>query len=620
MQNKEQSLKIITRLKQDHLANVIIFWSLNRRVKEFLAISSQENLHNKIWIFTESMGHEDWFLKFDQLVVMKSIFVTTFSGNNTDFLNYFWSLKLADAELYPWVKTMFQRWNVTDRSITLSDFKGVFDWAVVGYVRNAVLSLLYALKSYIKDNQICINSTNCVLPVVFNHTLFRENYIKNVKFKGVHDHPVQYDRNGDITSGVFHLHTINNTAHGNSSFVQIGEWNTNNGLIIRNDYTDINGRIKSQCAEICDIGYYSVLHLSKPCCWICVPCPSGSYKSHRGLGKCQRCPSNAISDVGRTKCLLMARLYIHSDDTIAITMYVSTVIGVMMCVFIAFTLIRHRTTPIVRSCNLRLSMVQIMAQMMLYLSTILYVPKDTVPICTARIFISGICLPMIVSVTVIKTRSILKVFINTVRLDVHDIKRIKTSGYVGMILLSIFPSLLHVLLLQAKPIDMIIKINVAKEVIEEYCGNTYTHYIVQVIYVILLQVVCAVQAFKARNLPESYHEAGYISFGMFSSTLVLILIIPIIDSMTDINSKYAAFSLMVMLANTLLLLILYGYKIKFIWMQPNLNSAKQFPRPVIKTDIRYKQASDASITSKYIAGEIALIDSAKNQEDIILFE
>ena len=548
-ESESNIINTIKKLKNDEHSNVIILWALKDRVKVFLNYASQEKLYNKTWIVSEAISTDRWFLQFDQLVVTKMIIIGTDSGRNEDFNRHGWNLNFNDSFSNPWLKRFFQRHNVSQHSNqTLANFKDYFDYSIVGFVQNAVLSLLHAFKSYLIDHQVCDELFNCTYPNTINHTVFISKYLQKVKFKGVNNESIFFDNNGDITFGTFKLYTIN-YVNGKSSFKQFAKWSSNkNNINVLTNQTNINKEtIKSQCSGICKPGHYKKVHKHKRCCWDCLPCATGFYQSSSGQELCKKCPYMAIPNLHKTECIQLTQSYIHKDSYSAIAIYLLTSVGIVLCCITMRAFIRYKETPIVRSSNFRLSFMQLAAHIILYMSLPLFVLKDTEVVCTVRIFSSIVCMATILSVTFVKTSFILKIFCNTVHQTQQEVRYMKTSAYTAVAVLSISPALIQVVLLQWKPIKTTVNINPSAAEIEETC-ETEVHYGFQVIYYIVLQLLCGVQAFRARNLPSNYHEALYISFAMFSSAIVLILTIPIVGSMADAKSKYTALSMMLLLA------------------------------------------------------------------------
>ena len=87
---------------------------------------------------------------------------------------------------------------------------------------------------------------------------------------------------------------------------------------------------------------------------------------------------------------------------------------------------------------------------------------------------------------------------------------------------------------------------------------------------------------------------------MFSSALVVVLVIPIVGSMTILESKHLTLAVAVFVINSLTLGIIYGHKIVIIWIFPGKNIIGYFRREIGVTN--NIALTDAAITHNYIRG------------------
>ena len=59
------------------------------------------------------------------------------------------------------------------------------------------------------------------------------------------------------------------------------------------------------------------------------------------------------------------------------------------------------------------------------------------------------------------------------------------------------------------------------------CRNTLATYTANITYVLILGIICGIQCFRGRKIPEEFNEAKYISYATFLSTVAICLSIPI---------------------------------------------------------------------------------------------
>ena len=125
-----------------------------------------------------------------------------------------------------------------------------------------------------------------------------------------------------------------------------------------------------------------------------------------------------------------------------------------------------------------------------------------------------------------------------------------------------------VVLMQIEPIEMAVSIDHGTYNTVYNCHVMF-HLSGQLVYIILLEVICCIQAFRARNLPDIFNETKYITFAMFSATLVMLITVPLVASYENPIDKNTVISVAIMIANLLILLILYTHKVVIIWFYVN---------------------------------------------------
>ena len=471
--SENENRKIVEQLKKDTLAKVVIVWGISGQVTEFLRLASLENLYNRTWIFSEAISLNPWYLSFDQNVLKHVIFIATYSGKNEEFLRYFWGLTVNDSYSNPWLKTFFDAQNLSKSAkltTTLFDFKDYFDDSYLGHVINAVSALLHAFKNYIRDNMQCEDAGNCTTQPIINHTIFLEKYLKTVKFNGVDNITIQFDGNGDVTSGIYHIYSIVRNEEGNK-FESIGTWSleTKDVKMISQDKL-INGEtIVSKCSDICMPGHRPIIHLDNPCCWKCISCPEGSYKSKKGQQKCVKCNNFAISNPNKTRCILLKNTFPGFSSSMAIIIYLMSSTGIVLCSFTIFSFYRYRNTAVVSSSNIKLSSIQLAAHFFLYILILVHLFEDTHIMCTLESLCSSILFVIIISVTTVKSTVLVRIINSRYQVSTNHIEKTVFGGIFIVALLVIINILINVVLHEFKPITITSNINKDIFTVTEEC-------------------------------------------------------------------------------------------------------------------------------------------------------
>lgn len=94
--------------------------------------------------------------------------------------------------------------------------------------------------------------------------------------------------------------------------------------------------------------------------------------------------------------------------------------------------------------------------------------------------------------------------------------------------------------------------------------------------VLVISVICSIQSFLARKLPTNFNETYYIFLAMFTTTILLLLSIPLHASYNKDGRQMFVNSCIIYSANISLITIAYGYKICIILFRKHLNTREAF--------------------------------------------
>ena len=154
------------------------------------------------------------------------------------------------------------------------------------------------------------------------------------------------------------------------------------------------------------------------------------------------------------------------------------------------------------------------------------------------------------------------------------------------------------------PLKITENININVLTVFKTC-NTGTFLIAHIGCVFLL-IFCAAQTFRGRKLPWKFNESKYIAFGMFSSTLVKLMSIPIGLNLEDPVSKNMLLCLVITISNFLLFGILNGFKIKLILFYPEKNTIECFGSVTSEHILSFESLESKSVSIQHFNTDINL--------------
>ncbi|XP_057297749.1 G-protein coupled receptor family C group 6 member A-like [Hydractinia symbiolongicarpus] len=561
--DEDELTKAVEILRQDEKAEVIVLFALSRPSLLLFKQAEKLGMHNKTWILSEAVTGAGTLLnKIEPSVLSGAIGITPYAGQYTEFEDYFWNLSYHDSMHNPFLKTFFNKRGINvsnSNGVTLNDYKSYFKLNKIGYTRNAITAFIVGLEKFVREK--C--GQNCSdFPHIGDRTEFNENYMKVVEFKGLMNETVKFDLNGDISTVTYFITNVQETDKG-LTLNTIGKWKTDSGLVFttNNIAWPKNGKAVSHCSALCSPGLYPLYHNDKPCCWDCVPCSKGLVKTGYGQGNCTRCPQNNMPYKERV-CIKLKEAKPMLISTFLVVAF--TLIGVLPYSFVLFTLVKHKHTLIVRTGNAKLSFIQVSLQSLLVLSFIIAVLDVNVHTCSLRIYIMGFLTVLIITIILIRTEVLLRIFNSNLRIDKTHV-RITTTLQIAIAFattsLFIF---LQSFLYQFEPIKSKQIINMAEQTVVTVCHYNL-HMVWTMLYLVLLSVMCGIQAFRARNLPDMYNEALLIMYAVFVSSLNFI-IMALLSIYSRDEQNPIAFFLIIFFNNLAVLGILYGYKTWMIWL------------------------------------------------------
>lgn len=109
--------------------------------------------------------------------------------------------------------------------------------------------------------------------------------------------------------------------------------------------------------------------------------------------------------------------------------------------------------------------------------------------------------------------------------------------------------------------------------IELSCGNNML-LITQLVYIVLLNIFCMIQAFKARTLPSYFNEAKYILYSTFGNAVVFTMTTLLYGSIPEIATKTVLFHAAIFSFNICTLTLTFGPKLFIIICRPRKNSVR----------------------------------------------
>ncbi|XP_030051263.1 extracellular calcium-sensing receptor-like [Microcaecilia unicolor] len=606
--SQEKIRRIVEVLKKTTARVIVVFSISNNLYPAMLEIVKSE-ASGKVWIGSDGWNLFPLFNKKEFVKTLKGTIVLSITRHNIprfkeylyDFLHFRTAEDIFVGEF--WEQAFGCRWNDSNTDhITVQegrtkrklctgkeDLKTLdnqfFDLRNLRFmykVYNAVYMVAHALHAMYCEQEGPFFNGSCANIKHFAPWQLL-HYIHKVRFQDTMGQEIFFDLSGNppasydflnwqvLSSGSFYDVNI---GHYDSGAASGQDLNINTSAIVWNEgYTQVP---VSTCSESCGPGYWKAILDGRPvCCFECIPCSEEEFSNQTDATECQKCDDDQWPTVRRDGCRKKSIEFLSYQDPLGMTLAVISVLSGLIPSTILVIFIRNRHTPVVKANNRELSYLLLLALILCFGCSLVFIGQPTTPTCIVRQIAFGVVFAVCISCLLAKTIMVVLAFRAT-----KPNSNLRT--WVGPRLpnaLVLFCSLVQVLicitwLIVAPPFSqMNMKSQMGKIIIECNEGSL-TAFWCMLGNLGFLATVSFIVAFLARKLPDSFNEAKFITFSMLIFGAVWISFIPAYLSTTG---KYTvAMEIFAILSSSAgLLSCIFFPKCYIILMRPEMNT-KEF--------------------------------------------
>ncbi|XP_051021876.1 vomeronasal type-2 receptor 116-like, partial [Acomys russatus] len=267
------------------------------------------------------------------------------------------------------------------------------------------------------------------------------------------------------------------------------------------------------------------------CCFECSPCPENEISNETNVDQCVMCPEEQYANPEQNHCIDKAVVFLSYEDPLGMALAL-----VPLC-FTAFTavvlgvFVKHHDTAIVRANNKTLSYLLLISLMFCFLCPLLFLGRPNTATCILQQITFGIVFTVAVSTVLAKTITVVLAFKLTG--PRRRMKYILISGVPNYIIpmCSLFQVILCAIWLGSSPPFVDIDAHSEHGHIIIVCNKgSVTAFYSVLGFLACMAMASFTVAFLARNLPDTFNEAKYLTFSMLLFFSVWISFIPVYHS------------------------------------------------------------------------------------------
>uniref|UniRef100_UPI001E1B55BC vomeronasal type-2 receptor 116-like n=1 Tax=Jaculus jaculus TaxID=51337 RepID=UPI001E1B55BC len=286
-------------------------------------------------------------------------------------------------------------------------------------------------------------------------------------------------------------------------------------------------QLPSLCSVPCRPGFKkSRKEGQAACCFYCYWCPKNDISNETDMEQCVKCPGDQYTNVQQTHCLQKSVSYLSYEDPLGMTLACLVLTVLVLGVFW-----KHQDTPIVRANNRTLSYILLISLNCCYLCSSLFIGRSNTVTCIRQEITFGVLFTVAVSTVLAKTVTVVLAF--KVTTPGRRMRGLLVSGAPNFIIptCTLVQITLCAVWLRTSPLFIDTDAQSKYEHLIIICNkDSVTAFYCVLGYLGSLAIVSFTVAFLARNLPDTFNEAKFLTFSMLVFCSVWVTFLPVYQS------------------------------------------------------------------------------------------
>ncbi|XP_048196596.1 vomeronasal type-2 receptor 116-like [Perognathus longimembris pacificus] len=335
----------------------------------------------------------------------------------------------------------------------------------------------------------------------------------------------------------------------------------------------------SACSESCSPGFRKSPQEGKvACCFDCTLCPENEIANGTGkyMEQCVKCTDHQYANTERNQCLLRATSFLAFGDPLGMVLASMALCFSMLTAVVLGIFVKHQDTAIVKANNRALSYNLLISLIFCFLCSLLFIGRPNMVTCILQQITFGVVFTMAISTVLAKTVTVVLAF-----------KATSPGKRMRWLLVSGAPKFIIPICTLIQVMLCGLWLGTSPPFIDTDAHSEHGHIIIlcnkgslTAFYCVLgylgsLAVVSFTVAFLARNLPDTFNEAKFLTFSMLVFCSVWVTFLPVYHSAKGkVMVAVEVFSILASGAG--LLGCIFVPKCYIILLMPNKNSLHSF--------------------------------------------